>query len=444
LAPVVLFLAWMTPRLLRRYEHITVASWFAGGLFLQLIVRHLSPDVYSLRTDVMFDDFNTVATKYSAVQLLERYTSIAKTLPLHAKANMPGKVVTFILLHHVTTSPEGLGIALVVLSSVGAVLLYYVARSLFHSRVTALYAMILYLVLPSRLAFLPFLNTITPVFVLALTAMLVAWFQARAWQLLVGLGLLLYVAVLFEPAPLAAAPLFLALVVREAVVSRLSRRDVTALVGLVPAGFLVAHAVMMLTIRFDIFEALRLVSRDARSFNAFFRRGHGEFLGQNLREFFVQAGVALSLVTLFTVVQNLSVVVGDRHRIRNAASNPSVMVGLGLVGTLMVLEVAGINRGETARLWIFLACFLPLVVVDLCVRAGRWFFSLVLACTLAQAIIVVSVFAPSFPTFFHYLRTRAPGWDGSFLLDIYAAVFLGVAAAWGVVRVVRVRRSAGR
>jgi hypothetical protein len=431
----VLAVSWITPRFLARCERVTVASWFVGGIILQLLVSHVAPGPYSIRNTVVNDDFNWVARRLDVTGLLQQWDAIGGRVGrvegqiflrrehVHLAANMPGKALLYRLLRDVTTSPDNLGLAIVVISSIGALLVYYIAQQLFARRVTALYAMILYLVLPSRIVLLPFLNTITPVFVLALMAMLVAWFRSRHWGMLLGFGVVLYMAVLFEPAPLVAGPVFVALILREAMLSRFSRRDYAVML-LVPAGFFLAHVFMLAVPSFDIIHELSRVADDSARFNSGSHRGHAEFLAQNLREFFVQAGLVLSLLALGVVIKNLFVIASVRTRqaARRIMTNASAAIGFGLVATLIVLEALGTNRGETTRLWIFLAALLPFVIADVCTRGPRWLFSVVLGCTLAQAFVVANVFA-TYPN--PYVANRVPSWDGAFLVDLYALAVLG-------------------
>jgi hypothetical protein len=212
--------------------------------------------------------------------------------------------------------------------------------------------------------------------------------------------------------------------------SRLSKRDLLELLW-VPLGFLLSYAVVVLWLGFDVFEAIRRAAKANADFNASVGRGHAQYLVQNLREFFVHAGVASSLVTLAVFARSLVALASSRDwkRLGRLFRSASATLALGLVAVLVTLEAAGFSRGETARLWIFVACFFPFLVADVCARGPRWLFSVVLACTLAQAILVTNVFATSYPTFFYILGTRLPTWDGAFLVDGYVVAFVAVAAA---------------
>src|SRR6266487_5534568 len=121
---------------------------------------------------------------------------------------MPGKILLYEFLKVLTSSPRIMGFLVIVLSSLGALLLYGICKQLFHDKQTAFYALILYSLIPCKLFFLPLLNTITPVINLLCLYLFVAYIENTHVLLPWLLGIGFYIQILFEPLPLVTGILF--------------------------------------------------------------------------------------------------------------------------------------------------------------------------------------------------------------------------------------------
>src|SRR5439155_8814339 len=109
------------------HEWKVVAVWTLAAFAFQACIRSLSP--FDLGNVVLSDDANSfysVTLRYSPRELLGSFHGIAASLPIHAKANMPGKVLLYYLLQTVIKSPESLGYLVMLLSNVGGVLVYVI------------------------------------------------------------------------------------------------------------------------------------------------------------------------------------------------------------------------------------------------------------------------------------------------------------------------------
>lgn len=69
-----------------------------------------------------------------------------------------------------------------------------------------------------------------------------------------------------------------------------------------------------------------------------------------------------------------------------------VLVCAGAAISVLALDVAGINRGEVVRLWIFLACLFQIPAAYVCARLNsRVALALVLATTVLQAALGIKM-----------------------------------------------------
>jgi hypothetical protein len=64
------------------------------------------------------------------------------------------------------------------------------------------------------------------------------------------------------------------------------------------------------------------------------------------------------------------------------------VLALSAAAVLVAIDLIGVNRGETVRLWIFLAVFWQLPAAWLCARTSRlWPVALVTTATVLQAAV---------------------------------------------------------
>ena len=73
---------------------------------------------------------------------------------------------------------------------------------------------------------------------------------------------------------------------------------------------------------------------------------------------------------------------------------PEPLMFTALLVTLAALDLFGFNRGEVVRLWIFLMVFVQVVVAGFCwKRTGRWTIDIVLAGSVIQTAVTISMVA---------------------------------------------------
>jgi hypothetical protein len=81
-------------------------------------------------------------------------------------------------------------------------------------------------------------------------------------------------------------------------------------------------------------------------------------------------------------------VMSDQGSLRQRLTHPLAAVCAGLLAVLIVVDLLGINRGETIRLWIFLGCFFQIPAAIACATLhGRGPILTVLACSAVQAAL---------------------------------------------------------
>jgi hypothetical protein len=398
LVPCVVALTRLSRRYLARHEAAVLGLWMAAGLAAQVAIHGLYP--YSLGRLVASpksNGFYEVALRHGPRELLRDFQALAPSLPLHAKANLAGKVLLFHLLAALTDSPQALAYLILALSNLGGLLAYAVARDWFGDAVSGLYALVLYLFLPCKLFIFPLLNTVTPVLILLSLWLLLRYLAGRRRGWLVLLGLSLYGLVLFEPLPLAMGVVFLAVLARHWGRGDVGRGDVLAILLVVPGAFFAADLLMWLLFRYEIVAAFLFALRDAREFNALQGRPYAFWVAQNLADFLFNAGAVSSAVFLALAGAALLRLAFLWRRGGGAAAavfagRPETLLVLSLLAVLLLLDLLGINRGETVRLWIFLAAFLQLSVAHFCAtRARPRAFEAVVAVTLLQVCITISM-----------------------------------------------------
>jgi hypothetical protein len=341
-----------------------------------------------VRSDVA-NSFYSVAKSYSPLQILSHFEGLAPSFPAHAATNMPGKILLFHLLGLLTGSTQRLGYLVILVSSLGAPLLYGICKLLFHSRRAAFYAFILYALIPSKLFFFPILNTVTPVWILGCFYLFLLYLESKHILYLALLGAALYFLILFEPTPLATGILFAAILIKAFADKRVSLKDAWRMLAIPVLAFLTVYVLFEVLFSFNLFQAFQLILRDAVDFNARTGRGYWIWVWENSKEFFFAAGLPVIMLFIFLTVRAL----GQKGAFRRGLARwPAEKVYLtGLLLTYLVLLFLGINRGETTRLWIYLAVFfqVPPAVFLAKIPRSRALF-LCVACTLAvQAIVTL-------------------------------------------------------
>jgi methylthioxylose transferase len=349
-------------------EWSLVVAWIVLATAAHAALRSLTLFSFeSIFTSPGANSFYTVTLQQPLSAVLSSFVQARDAMPLHAQSNMPGKLVLMYGLEVVTVSPVVLPWIVVMLSNLGALLMYRFVRRLVEDHTTALYSAVLYLFVPAKLFFFPLMNTITPVIALALGCLIVEWLKTGRLLWAVAVGVLLYVVVFFEPLPLVLGLLFAGLAFRAVCRgdlgwSRLVSHSVAALAAFVACAVLVQQVW-----GFDLINGFRAVRAHALEFNAIERRPYDIWVRANLVEFFFGLGPCQTVLITGALVLGLRGpdTLGDR------LTRPVPLVTLGLLAAVAAIDLIGINRGEVIRLWIFLACFLQIPAAWVCAETGR-------------------------------------------------------------------------
>jgi hypothetical protein len=394
-APPVLLLAWVATRTIDRWEGPTVAAVTVCSVLGQ--VRLQGVNSASLQfVDSEANPFFELARHKSFSNILRHYVRDANSLSMHARSNMPGKTLLYSVLQTISTNPRVLGYVVIALSGAGALLVYLVCRRIFPGRRTALYAIILYVFLPSRLFFVPTsLNTVTPVFILAVVWIFLCWCDHPRRGLLVLLGVTVYLTLLFEPTPLIMLLALVPLTLRASRSKHLAATNLIELVILPALTLLAVHLLFVWLFGFNLFTAFLHVWNDAHRVNRELKRPYAGWLLPNLRELLINSGIGISLLALLRFASIGTTEDGRRSRGVLGAGDA---LALGVVPTVVLLDLLGVNRGEVTRLWIFVGVLLCILAADQCARLPLWVFLVLLTGTMLQTALEVSTI--SFAVFF--------------------------------------------
>ncbi|MBV1855322.1 hypothetical protein [Catellatospora tritici] len=377
--PAVLGLLLLSRRLPARFDAATVAGWLVAAVPLQSLLRWYAPSpLAGIVVSDRANSFYSPTRRWSAGEFISGYHEIVERLPPHARTNMPGKTMLYYLLDALGLSPLGMGVAVLVLSNLAALLLYLIVRDLTGDRRMALYALALCLFMPGRLHFTPILNAVAPVPILFALWLHVRFLRTRHWAYALGLGAAIYLTLFFEPSPLILGLVFAALLVfalrggSDRV--RANWTDAARQVVLAVAGFAVCLVAVRLLFGYDIVSGFEYVLADAKRFNNRWRP-YDIWVTRNLWYFVLCAGFASC--ALLPVAAWASV--------RRALTHPMALLTLSGLTVLALLDLLGMNRGETVRLWIFIAVFLLLPAAWLCARTARlWPVAVVLSAMVLQ------------------------------------------------------------
>lgn len=393
-AAATILLLWMPRPRSRRHERLLLFAWWAFGLGAALLVRSVSS--YTLESLFASDGasgFYAFAGEHTPSSVLRQFNRVRRTGPLHVQANMPGKLMLVYALEVLTANPKWLAGLIVLISSLGGFMMHALVKRLLPDERTALYAAILYWLYPARLFFLPIMNTVTPVLVLACALLLVWWLRTSRTLPAVLLGIGLYGLVFFEPLPLAAGPLFVFLVLRSIALGHMPWQRWTVQACGMAAAFIATSEAVHAATGFELLGALRQTASHASTFNLETGRPYGFWVRGNLVEF--AFGVGFCQAALFCGVTVSALL--DRGRWLERLTHPIATICLGAAASILLLEAVGINRGEVIRLWIFLGCFVQVSAAYACARLGRPAIVAVAVCALLIATLGTGMIAFTSP-----------------------------------------------
>lgn len=400
--PLIVFLSlglfvFLGSKLIHSYERITLFGLFLFAIFIQSLIRKIYP--FSMGSVVQSDSANsfyTPAMSYSAVEILSKFNALAPLFPLHARSNMPGKILLFELFKQFTSSPEIMGYLVIILSSLGALLLYGVCKRLFHDRQIAFYALTLYVLIPCKLFHFPLLNTVTPVLMLMCFYLFLVYLKNKHILIAWALGVSLYILILFEPSPLITGIVLIGILIYAIREKRFSKKDFYRLSINLSLAFLVVYIIFDILFSFNLLESFLYVLKDAMKFNITYERGYLIWIVENSKEFFLGVGIPVMIIFIYMTAQILVQTKTLKSFTQWSLENIFV---ISLLVTFFVLLFLGINRGEVMRLWIYLAVLfqIPTSIFIAKIEKGEILFFLVASLLAVQAMVTLHRVGFNFP-----------------------------------------------
>jgi len=255
-------------------------------------------------------------------------------------------------------------------------------RDLFDDQLVAYWSLILYIFVPAKLYYFPILNTITPVPILLCAWLWLRALRSRRPMYAIALGVATCGVMLFDPLALVMGLLFVAIVPLALGKAGEPWQAVLAPAGLAVAGFAGAWLGLRLTFQLDLIATFRAVAAEAASFNVVAHRPYAIWVRQNVPDFAFGMGVSQA------VIGCLSCGYAVYRAFKAGFDEPITIYCLAVGAVLLLTDVAGVNRGEVIRLWIFLACFFQVPAAYLCARLeSRVAVMLVVGTTLFQDIL---------------------------------------------------------
>ena len=368
-----------------RHEWVLVAAWILAATCLHALIRSLTPLPFErIFISDAANSFYSVTQAHDAGTVLRNFDEVRASSPIHAQSNMPGKLMLLYGLQLISARPVVLAWLIVLISNIGGALMYAFVRNTFDDRRVALYSLVLYLFVPSRVFFFPLLNTLTPVVLLCCAWLLLLSLQTGRATYAALLGAALYGLVFFEPLPLVMGLLFAGLLVRAVVIGHLRLKQVPGFLAAGIMGFATPYAAMRAVFGFDMIDAFRQIGAHAVEFNAVSARPYSIWVIGNLREFVLGMGACQAVTFWAALVHGFQAPGSWRARL----TRPITIVCVSLLATLGAIDLIGVNRGEVIRLWIFLACFFQIPTAYVCARLpGHTAILLVLATTALQAAL---------------------------------------------------------
>ncbi len=365
-------------------EWALILSWCLLATVIQGVLRSLTPhSLEAMFASDMANSFYSVAMKFNVASILGDFERLRHSWALHAQSNLPGKLLLVrALVDSISTRPDMLAWAIVVLSNLGAVLLYIFVRGVFADRFIAGLSAVLYLFTPAKFYFFPLLNTITPVVVFACACLLLQWLKTGRTIYAALLGSAIYGLILFEPTALVAGVLFGTLLVHTIVARRMPLLSAVLQIGVGVLAFAATYFAMNLWFGFDLLSAFRSVAADAVAFNETARRPYDIWVRQNIVDFLFGVGLCQIVLFVSALADGMTRSKADE---RSPGTVSIVLICAAILAMVVLADVIGVNRGEVSRLWIFLACFWAIPAAYICRRLeSSMAFTLVLVTTLLQ------------------------------------------------------------
>lgn len=254
--------------------------------------------------------------------------------------------------------------------------------------------MLLSMMYPAKVGLTPLLNVISPMFIMISFLLWLIYLRTSNYIYLFFLSISLYLVLFFDPILFVAGIFFIGAIFRDMEKGHLSLRYIFRSVLILLAGVITVNAVISSIFGFDAFSSFATLMRNANSANQQLLRPYSIWIIQNLKEFFLNAGVLSSFLLLASLGATLLKIFSTWKSnkswlcIRKFITLPGTNLLLFFIICLLCTDMIGIVRGEATRILMFMSDFLQILCAWLCIRCfSPAICHLVVASVAFQAVI---------------------------------------------------------
>jgi len=382
--PLVWWLLQASEKNIDRPPARLLIATFAWVTLLQWMLHLLAP--FSLKQVILnpnADSFYQLPDILSVRTYLAHFLDVSGKLPLHAATNMPGKGLFFYVLRFFGKWPTVFALVVLLVSNLGGFFVHALAFRLSGSPRGAFYAAVLYWLHPAKIFFLPLLNTVTPVLLLANLWLLLKCIDSPKLIWIFCTGVSLYALFLFELLPLGCG-LFHVFFLGHGIWSkkRSFRETIRIAAGIVASFTLSLFLFWLLTGLQIIRVSFELIKNNSVYYQT---NSPPLWYFRNIGDLAVGIGCGTCVALVLCLAWQIKN--GAWSKLRSLTTAYAAIFVL----TLVILEIMGVTRAEILRLWIFLVCMAFPFLGPMFARIGKpAFFRSIVMVNLAQTTIALS------------------------------------------------------
>jgi hypothetical protein len=393
---ITMLLYYATIRFLKSRWNLVIVLWLIWGLLFQISAYSLAPVpiAEAIRSEGS-NPYYSVSRSHTATDILMNFESIAAVSQIHIRSNMPGKLLLYSALNILSGKPDLIGYMIVVISSIGGgILVYTLTTMMFTNRIVSLYAMMLYMIIPSRNYFSPLLNTVSPL--ASMMSLIILLRVLRRPSVLYALlyGVSIIVMILMEPMLLVTCVIHGFIILEYIITRKCGVLTICKLLSYALIGYLSTNLLILYLFNFDVIARYIYMVEDAKMFNRISFRGYRHWIAFNITDLFFAAGMPAVIVWL---IYSLGTIWTLTKRLIKRINVPiehisATLFSLGVLSMLIGTEFLGIARGETQRLWIFIMVFIQIGAAYAFVKIyPEKTFVFALICTIIQTLVTVNM-----------------------------------------------------
>jgi len=351
-----------------------------GFSYLSRLVRH--PGVTSYYNDA--EHITEVTT------FLKTYTQNIPSFGMHSQTHPPGPILFF---YYIKTAAEHIlpnfnpatvaGFAIVLMSSLTILPLYFFVR-LISSEKAAVISILLYSIVPSVVLFTPEFDQVYPLFLMLILLTYLLGMKSKNYLYFLLSGLILAVSLFFSFLYISVPIMLLILCgalypLRSSIAPVFYRLKNFVFSNLILiAGFILPNLIYALLFKSNIYSIYQGTMTFHQKFLA--TTTYQTWVFFNLYDFAIFLGVPLALILIFALGKEIF----------NWINRRGADVAFWLFAlTILILDLTGKNRGEVARIWIFLVPLAVAAVASYITKSKnpRFLFLFVIAIVLLQLIV---------------------------------------------------------